>query len=65
MGAKIFKLTREIDGGLEKLELPIPSIITCDLRLNTPRFTKIQDIMKVCTPICNPTHPSGQKEAFR
>lgn len=40
------KVTREIDGGLETLSLKLPAVITADLRLNTPRFVKLPDIMK-------------------
>ena len=40
------KVTREIDGGLETLELKTPAIITTDLRLNEPRYAKLPDIMK-------------------
>ena len=40
------KVTREIDGGLETLELKLPAIITTDLRLNEPRYAKLPDIMK-------------------
>lgn len=39
-------VTREIDGGLETLSMPMPAIITTDLRLNTPRYAKLPDIMK-------------------
>ncbi len=40
------KVTREIDGGMETLSLKLPAVITADLRLNTPRFVKLPDIMK-------------------
>lgn len=40
------QVTREIDGGLETLELISPAIITTDLRLNEPRYAKLPDIMK-------------------
>ncbi len=40
------KVTREIDGGLETLEIKLPAVITTDLRLNEPRFCKLPDIMK-------------------
>lgn len=40
------KVTREIDGGLETLEITLPGIITSDLRLNEPRYAKLPDIMK-------------------
>ncbi len=37
---------REIDGGLETLSLPLPSVISTDLRLNTPRYATLPNIMK-------------------
>ncbi len=40
------KVTREIDGGLQTLELPLPAVITTDLRLNEPRYAKLPNIMK-------------------
>ncbi len=40
------KVTREIDGGLETVSLKLPAIITADLRLNTPRFATLPNIMK-------------------
>lgn len=39
-------VTREVDGGLEKLKLKLPAVITTDLRLNTPRYPKLPNIMK-------------------
>lgn len=39
-------VTREIDGGLETINLKTPAIITTDLRLNEPRYAKLPDIMK-------------------
>ena len=44
-GGKV-RVTREIDGGLETLELTLPAVVTTDLRLNEPRFIKLPDIMK-------------------
>ncbi|MDB5477620.1 MAG: electron transfer flavoprotein subunit beta [Alphaproteobacteria bacterium] len=41
-----FSVTREIDGGLETLSLTLPAIITTDLRLNTPRYAALPNIMK-------------------
>ena len=40
------QITREIDGGLETLNLNLPAIITTDLRLNTPRYASLPNIMK-------------------
>ena len=37
---------REVDAGLETLELDLPAVVTTDLRLNEPRFIKLPDIMK-------------------
>jgi len=39
-------VTREIDGGLQTVELTLPAIVTTDLRLNEPRYAKLPDIMK-------------------
>ena len=39
-------ITREVDGGLEKLALKLPAIITTDLRLNEPRYASLPNIMK-------------------
>ncbi|WP_293393521.1 electron transfer flavoprotein subunit beta/FixA family protein [Nevskia sp.] len=39
-------VTREVDAGLETLEIDLPAIITTDLRLNEPRYLKLPDIMK-------------------
>lgn len=43
---KSAKVTREVDGGLETLELPMPALITADLRLNEPRYASLPGIMK-------------------
>ena len=39
-------VTREVDAGLETLEVDLPAVVTTDLRLNEPRFIKLPDIMK-------------------
>jgi electron transfer flavoprotein beta subunit len=39
-------VTREIDGGLETVEIRLPAVITADLRLNTPRYATLPNIMK-------------------
>ena len=43
---KTFEVTREIDEGLEKIEVNLPAIVTCDLRLNEPRYASLPNIMK-------------------
>lgn len=40
------KVTREIDGGLQTVALPLPAVVTTDLRLNEPRYAKLPNIMK-------------------
>ncbi len=40
------RVTREVDGGLENIELTPPAIITVDLRLNEPRYASLPNIMK-------------------
>jgi electron transfer flavoprotein beta subunit len=40
------KVTREVDGGLETVDLKLPAVITTDLRLNEPRFASLPNIMK-------------------
>jgi electron transfer flavoprotein beta subunit len=44
-GAKA-KVTREVDGGLQTLEVDLPAIVTADLRLNEPRYASLPNIMK-------------------
>jgi electron transfer flavoprotein beta subunit len=44
-GAKA-AVTREVDAGLETIEIDLPAVITVDLRLNEPRYVKLPDIMK-------------------
>jgi len=45
-GNKSVVVTREVDGGLEKVELQMPAIVTADLRLNEPRYASLPGIMK-------------------
>jgi electron transfer flavoprotein beta subunit len=40
------KVTREVDGGLETVDLKIPAVVTTDLRLNEPRYASLPNIMK-------------------
>ncbi|MBM3343621.1 MAG: electron transfer flavoprotein subunit beta/FixA family protein [Betaproteobacteria bacterium] len=40
------EITREIDGGLEKLTIKVPAVVTADLRLNEPRYVTLPNIMK-------------------
>jgi len=42
----VARVTREVDAGLETLEVDLPAVITTDLRLNEPRYVKLPEIMK-------------------
>ncbi|UXJ50204.1 electron transfer flavoprotein subunit beta/FixA family protein [Pseudomonas citronellolis] len=46
VGSGRVQVTREIDGGLETLDLALPAVVTTDLRLNTPRYASLPNIMK-------------------
>ena len=43
---KSVRVVREVDGGLETLDVALPAVVTCDLRLNKPRFASLPGIMK-------------------
>jgi electron transfer flavoprotein beta subunit len=42
----IARVTREVDAGLESLEVDLPAVVTVDLRLNEPRYVKLPEIIK-------------------
>src|SRR5579864_3577879 len=46
LSGSVARVTREVDAGLETLEVDLPAVITTDLRLNEPRYVKLPDIMK-------------------
>lgn len=46
LGAETVTVTREIDGGLETLEVTLPAVVTTDLRLNEPRYVTLPNLMK-------------------
>jgi electron transfer flavoprotein beta subunit len=46
LGDKSAKVTREVDGGLQTIEITLPAIVTTDLRLNQPRYASLPNIMK-------------------
>ncbi len=53
------RVTREIDGGLETLNLQLPAVITTDLRLNTPRYASLPNIMKAKKKPIEETTPAN------
>ncbi|MEO8804488.1 MAG: electron transfer flavoprotein subunit beta/FixA family protein [Burkholderiaceae bacterium] len=46
VGSGAVEVTREVDGGLETLALDLPAVVTVDLRLNSPRYATLPNIMK-------------------
>ena len=46
LDGNVVTVTREVDAGLETIEVDLPAVLTVDLRLNEPRFVKLPDIMK-------------------
>jgi electron transfer flavoprotein beta subunit len=46
LSADSAKVTREVDGGLQTIEVKLPAIVTTDLRLNEPRYASLPNIMK-------------------
>jgi electron transfer flavoprotein beta subunit len=46
MKNKALKVIREVDEGLETIEINLPAVVTCDLRLNEPRYASLPNIMK-------------------
>ncbi|MDZ7643665.1 MAG: electron transfer flavoprotein subunit beta/FixA family protein [Woeseiaceae bacterium] len=46
VGDGTLKVKREVDAGLETIEVDLPAVVTTDLRLNEPRYVKLPDIMK-------------------
>ena len=45
-GGSTVRVSREVDGGIEILDLQLPAVITADLRLNQPRYATLPNIMK-------------------
>jgi electron transfer flavoprotein beta subunit len=46
ISGEVARVTREVDAGLETIEVDLPAVCTTDLRLNEPRYIKLPDIMK-------------------
>lgn len=51
------KVTREVDGGLETVDLKMPAVVTTDLRLNEPRYASLPNIMKAKKKTIDLTNP--------
>ena len=59
VGEGTAKVVREIDGGLETVEVRLPAIVTTDLRLNTPRYATLPNIMKAKKKPLESVKPEG------
>ena len=46
LNGAVARVTREVDAGLDTIEIDLPAVVTTDLRLNEPRYIKLPDIMK-------------------
>ena len=46
LNGNTLRVTREVDAGLETIDVDLPAVVTTDLRLNEPRYVKLPDIMK-------------------
>ena len=51
-------VTREVDGGHEAVKLPLPAVVTTDLRLNAPRYASLPNIMKAKSKPLAPKSPA-------
>jgi electron transfer flavoprotein beta subunit len=67
------RVTREVDAGLEIVDVDLPAVVTVDLRLNEPRYVKLPDIMKAkkkpldqvpLSELSLPESPAIQETAF-
>ncbi|MCZ4281653.1 electron transfer flavoprotein subunit beta/FixA family protein [Kiloniella laminariae] len=54
----LLKITREVDGGLQKVSVKLPSVLTVDLRLNEPRYASLPNIMKAKKKPIDATSPA-------
>ncbi len=59
LGEGKVQVTREVDGGLETVELALPAVVTTDLRLNEPRYATLPNIMKAKKKPLETTNPAA------
>ncbi len=58
-GDGVVTVTREVDGGLETVEIKLPAVVTTDLRLNEPRYASLPNIMKAKKKPLDETSPEA------
>ena len=59
LGGDRLKVAREVDGGLQTIDLRMPAVVTADLRLNEPRYVKLPNIMKAKKKPLDTLTPAG------
>jgi electron transfer flavoprotein beta subunit len=59
VAGQLATVTREVDGGLETVEVPLPAVLTTDLRLNEPRYATLPNIMKAKKKPLETTNPAA------
>jgi electron transfer flavoprotein beta subunit len=59
LGTDKAMVTREVDGGLETIEIKLPAVVTTDLRLNEPRYASLPNIMKAKKKTIDQTNPEA------
>jgi electron transfer flavoprotein beta subunit len=59
LGGDRLTVKREVDGGLETIETPLPAVVTADLRLNEPRYATLPNIMKAKKKPLETTTPAA------
>jgi len=59
VAAEVATVKREVDGGLETIEMKLPAIVTTDLRLNEPRYATLPNIMKAKKKPLETTNPGA------
>jgi electron transfer flavoprotein beta subunit len=59
VGEGSIDVTREVDGGLQTVDLKLPAIVTTDLRLNEPRYASLPNIMKAKKKPLDETSPES------
>ena len=59
LGENSIEATREIDGGTQTLRLPLPAVVTADLRLNEPRYASLPNVMKAKKKPLDETTPEA------
>jgi len=63
--AKVVTVSREVDDGVEVVELDLPAVVSTDLRLNTPRFASLPNVMKARRAVIEELHAENMAVDLR